>query len=64
MHLLADDLCLSSQYPDWPNGIGAPDDDIELVGHNGEGGIEFGRKDSVQVGGILYKGVVAIAHSG
>ena len=40
------------------------DGDVELVRHNGQRGIELGRKDSVQVGGILYKGVMTITHPG
>lgn len=55
MYFLADDLRPSSQHPNGSNGIGAADDDVELVRHNRQGGVEFGRKDSVQVGGILTK---------
>ena len=60
MHLLADDLRLPSQHPNRSNGIGTADDNVELVRHYGQCGIELGRKNSVQVGGVLNKGMMTV----
>jgi len=64
MYFLANDLCLPPQHPDGPDGISASDNDIELVCYNRQRSIELSRKDSIQVGGILDKSVMTVAHAG